>query len=110
MAAKTRFTRADFVEILLGYDLGTYVHSAALHQGTVQTNYFLQTSQGRFVFRYYETRSPESVLFESDILAYLTEHHFPCPRQIQNSQGAYIGEYRKPFVLFAFLDGHTVEH
>jgi homoserine kinase type II len=110
MAVKTPFTPDDFVHILSHYHLGTYVHSAALSQGAIQTNYFLQTSQGRFVFRYYESRSPESVLFESGLLAYLTARHYPCPPQLPNGQGSYVGLYRhKPYILFDFIDGQTIE-
>ena len=111
MSVKTPLTHDDFVNILSQYDLGAYTQSEAIQQGTVQTNYFIQTTQGRFVFRYYETRSKESVLFESDLLAYLTEHHYPCPAQIKNTQGAYVGTYRnKPYVLFEFLEGQPIEH
>lgn len=111
MAVKTSFTPNDFANILSHYDLGTYSHSTPLPQGAVQTNYFLQTSLGRFVLRYYENRSHESVLFESNLLTYLTAHHYPCPRQIQNIQGSYVGLYRtKPYILFEFLDGRTIEH
>jgi homoserine kinase type II len=110
MAVKTSFIHADFVVILSQYDLGAYMDSAAIQQGTVQTNYFLQTTQGKFVFRYYENRSRESVLFESDLLAYLTEYDYPCPTQIKNTQGTYIGEYRnKPYILFEFCDGQPTE-
>src|SRR4029079_5612632 len=101
MAIKTAFTAPDFIVILSQYDLGAYTHSAAIQQGTVQTNYFLQTTQGRFVFRYYENRSSESVLFESDLLLYLTAYHYPCPPPVKNTQGTYVGMYRnKPYILF----------
>ncbi len=111
MTVKTLFTHDDFVAILSQYDLGTYCHSAPIDAGTVQTNYFLQTPKGRFVLRYYETRSRESVLFESDVLAFLTAHHYPCPNQVQNTHGTYVGEYGgKPYVLFEFVDGQAIEH
>ncbi|MBN1218685.1 MAG: homoserine kinase [Anaerolineae bacterium] len=111
MAVKTPFTPDDFVAILSQYNLGTYAHSEAIQRGTVQTNYCLQTTQGKFVFRYYETRSRESVLFESDLLAYLTERHYPCPTQVKNTQGGYVGMYRhKPYIIFEFLDGQPLEH
>jgi Ser/Thr protein kinase RdoA (MazF antagonist) len=110
MVVKTVFTPDDFVAILSQYDLGAYVGSDALQQGTVQTNYCLRTTQGKFVFRYYETRSRDSVLFESDLLTYLTAHHYPCPTQVQTTRGGYVGAYReKPYVLFDFLPGQPVE-
>jgi homoserine kinase type II len=110
MAVKTSFTPDDFVAILSQYDLGVYTHSEAIQRGTVQTNYFIQTTQGKFVFRYYENRSKEAVLFESDLLTYLTKHHYPCPVQVKNTQGAYVGMYRnKPYVISEFRDGQPVE-
>jgi homoserine kinase type II len=111
MAVKTPFTPDDFAAILSHYDLGVYTHSEAIQRGTVQTNYCIQTTQGKFVFRYYENRSKEAVLFESDLLAYLTKHHYPCPAQVKNTQGAYVGVYRnKPYVIFEFLNGQPLEH
>jgi Ser/Thr protein kinase RdoA (MazF antagonist) len=104
-------TRHDFESILAGYDLGAYTHAEAVEQGTVQTNYFLNTKQRRFVLRYYEVRSLESILFESDLLLYLKQRNFPCPGQLMNLQGAYVGVFQdKPYILFEFMDGQHVEH
>ena len=111
MVVKTQFTQDDFVKILSQYDLGTYIRSAALQQGTVQTTFFIQTDQGKFVFRYYENRSKESVLFERDLLIYLTERRYPCPTPFKNRQGAYVGMFDdKPYVIFEFMEGRHIEH
>jgi len=111
MAVKTLFTSDDFAHILSQYDVGAYRQSEPIQQGTVQTNYVIQTTQGRFVFRYYENRFQESVLFEGELLAYLAARHYPCPAQIENTQGAYVGMYRdKPYVLFEFIEGQPIEH
>ncbi|MCD6284626.1 MAG: homoserine kinase [Anaerolineae bacterium] len=111
MAVKAALTDDEFVRFLSLYDLGAYAQSEAIQQGTVQTNYFIQTTQGKFVFRYYENRSREGVLFESDLLAYLTEHHYPSPTQVKNTQGAYVSMYlHKPYVIFEFAEGQPIEH
>jgi homoserine kinase len=111
MTVKTEFTPDDFAAILSQYDLGAYSHSEPIPQGTVQTNYFLETTRGRFVFRFYEVRSRESVLFESELLAYLVQHRYPCPAQVKNRQGAYVAEYRgKPYALFEFIAGQPLEN
>ena len=110
MSVSTTFTHNDFIAVLSQYDLGAYTHSQPIQQGTVQTNYFIETTQGKFVFRYYENRSRESVLFESDLIQHLVQHQYPCPAQIKNRAGAYVGTYHsKPFVIFQFIDGHTQE-
>ncbi len=111
MVVKTALTHDEFVKILSLYDLGAFTQSEAIQQGTIQTNYVIQTTQGKFVLRYYENRSKESVLFESDLLAYLTERHYPSPTQVKNTQGAYVGMYRhKPYVIFEFIEGQPIEH
>ena len=111
MAVKTQFTRDDFESILAQYNVGAYVRSEPIQRGTVQTNYFVDTTLGKFVLRYYEVRSKESVSFESELLEYLTQHQYPCPSQVKNVQGSYIGSYGdQPYVLFEFLEGQHVEH
>lgn len=110
MAVKTTFTDDEFADILLRYDLGTTIHSEGISQGTVQTNYSIQTTQGKFVFRCYENRAKESVLFESELLAYLKAYHYPCPTQIKNKHGEYVSTYRhKPYAIFEFIEGKPVE-
>ncbi len=111
MAVKTTFTDDEFADILLRYDLGTYIRSEAISQGTIQTNYFIQTTQGMFVFRYYENRAKESVLFESQLVAYLKTHRYSCPAQIKNKCGEYVGTYRhKPYAIFEFIEGKPIKH
>lgn len=110
MAVKSHFSEADFIEILLAYELGTLKASQSLTTGTVQTNYRLQTTRGRYVFRFYENRPLGSVLFESHLIQYLTAHQYPCPAAFPNRQGAFVGSYReKPYLLFEFVEGEHLE-
>ena len=111
MAVKTSISKQVFNQILLQYELGSYVHSEPVSQGNVQTNYFLYTDRGKYVFRYYENRSKESVLFENDLLTYLRKHQYPCPTPIQNKHGIGVSVYQgKPFVIYEFLGGESIEH
>jgi Ser/Thr protein kinase RdoA (MazF antagonist) len=110
MAVKTQLTQHDFDYILSQYNLGTCTQFEPISQGTVQTNYLIITTQGKSVFRYYENRARESVLFESELLTYLTAMHYPCPAPIPNRHGIRVGTYqRKPFVIFEFLEGHHIQ-
>jgi hypothetical protein len=39
-------------------------------------------------------------IFESGLLAYLSARDYPCPDQVQNKEGAYVGIYRdRPYVI-----------
>ncbi|MFC1997737.1 homoserine kinase [Chloroflexota bacterium] len=110
MAVKTQFTYQDFDHILTQYNQGTCTHFEPISHGTVQTNYMIHTTQGQYVFRYYENRTRESVLYESELLTYLTRHSYPCPAPIPDREGACVGTYqRKPFVIFEFIEGHHIE-
>lgn len=111
MAVKTPFTHDDLAELLSPYDLGTYVRAEAIQQGTVQTNFVVETTRGKFVLRYYENRSRESVLFEQDLLLYLAGRRYPCPAPFANVYGEYVGVYRdKPYLISEFLEGQHIEH
>jgi homoserine kinase len=111
MAVKTEFSKAEFAEILSAYDLGEIRDSKPISKGTVQTNFWIQTANGQFVFRYYENRSRESVLFECDVIQYLTSHQFPCPAAMPNREGELVGVHGgKPYTIFEFVEGDHVEN
>lgn len=100
MTIKTPFSQQDFLPILSQYDLGTFIHADPVTQGSVQTNYFIRTTEGKYVLRYYENRARESVLFETHLLTYLKTHRYPCPTPVSNQQGAYVGMvHNKPLAV-----------
>ncbi|WP_126597782.1 homoserine kinase [Dictyobacter aurantiacus] len=110
MAVKTSFSSSEFSQILARYDLGALLDFAPIAHGSVQTNFLLRTTQGRFVFRYYENRSPGSVSFESHLIQYLTDQHYPCPAVLLDRYGEALGVYReKPYLLFTFVEGEHLE-
>lgn len=110
MAVKSSIPDQDFVEILSHYELGEFQASEPIAAGSVQTNYFLRTESGRCVFRLYENRSMESVLFEAHLLQCLSGRGYPCPAPLPDRAGKLAGTFReKPFVLFEFIDGQPVQ-
>lgn len=111
MAVKTQFSPREFQAILEGYNLGSFRSAEPVSRGSVQTNYVLHTTTGRFIFRYYENRTRESVLFESSLLQYLTQHGYPCPRPYADRSGEAVGEYQgKPFLISEFIEGEHEEN
>lgn len=111
MTVKTNFSNKDFFEILSIYDLGGYVSAKPFATGEVQTNFLLETTKGKFVFRYYENRCLNSVLFESDLIKYLKDNNFPCPAPFQNKQGELVGIHNgKPYMIFEFVEGEHLKN
>ncbi|MBS4198733.1 homoserine kinase [Bacillus sp. FJAT-49732] len=109
MANKTNFSEDELKQILSSYDLGNYKDSTPFTSGTVQTNIKVKTTKGQFVFRYYENRSVQSALFETNFLAYLKDHDFPCPKPFLNQYGEFVGIYKqKPYVLFEYMEGEHI--
>jgi Ser/Thr protein kinase RdoA (MazF antagonist) len=110
MAVRTLFTDHDLVDILSKYKLGAYIRSEPVTQGTVQTNYFVYTTQRKLVFRYYENRSADSVLFEVSLVKYLRNAKYPCPAPFRNTHGKCVGILDgKPYVIFEFVQGEHIE-
>lgn len=106
MAVKTSLSIKVIEDILSGYNLAALLAARPIHEGTVQTNYLLETTKARYVLRYYENRSVLSVQFEVNLLKHLTARRFPCPAPHKNSRGKYIGIYQdKPYVLYEFVEG-----
>jgi homoserine kinase type II len=68
MAAKTQFSADELRLLLADYDLGEYVSHKSFEEGTDQTNLLLETSRGKYAFRYYEKRPRNYALFEIDVL------------------------------------------
>jgi homoserine kinase type II len=110
MAVKSEFSKSDFVQILSDYELGQYKDSCPLSDGTVQTNYIVKTTDGTFVFRCYENRSYESVMFEVNLIQYLKKRNYPCPALFTNRNKQVINFYKgNPCVFIEFIEGQHVE-
>ncbi len=106
MAVKTVFSKENFVKILYHYDLGEYVKFKPFKLGAVQTNLLLETTKGKFVFRYYESRPEKYALFEANVLQYLSKQNYPCAAPIRNVHGSFLGKYKnKSFAVFEFKQG-----
>jgi len=111
MVIKTILSRQSIELILMQYNLGRLVDFSPISRGSVQTNYIIYTTTGKYILRYYENRSVESVLFESDLLAYLKESNYPCAGMLLNQCGNYTSIYRdKPYVILEFIKGQHIEH
>jgi len=111
MAVKTNFSEKDFIVILSKYDLGEYKDSKPFTSGSVQTNFLLQTTKSKFVFRYYENRPKTSVLFESNLIKYLKNKRYPCPTLFKDRHGKFVNTYKgKPYIIFEFVEGEHLEN
>lgn len=110
MVVKTLISLAEIKLQLSYYDLGDLIGVSPIPEGNVQSNYFIETIKGKYVFRLYENRSSYSVYFERDLLRFLHTQKYPSPSLIPNRQGRYTGSYQgRPFMVFEFLGGSHID-
>lgn len=109
MAAYTEL-RKSFVEQLGDdYNVGRILSASPILQGSVNSNYLVESSKGRFLLRVDEVKTESEVKRELDLLVFLRKHSFPCPHPLQDRMGRYWREYEgKCASVFRYYDGRVV--
>lgn len=92
MAVFTPVSIDEATAFLAGYDLGDVVELTPIAEGVENTNYRLETANGRFVLTLFEGRTDEASLpFCLGLTAHLAARGFPCPTPIEDRSGAWLG-------------------
>lgn len=71
----------------MNYGLGDLLSQKTFKTGTVQENVFVHASTGKYVFKYYKTRTADYVKFELRLIEYLNQKNFCCPLIYRNNKG-----------------------
>lgn len=95
---------------LRGYQLGVLLDIEGIAAGITNTNYFVTTTQGRYVLTLFEHNSADELPYFLDLMAHLAERGIPCPQPVADTGGSYLGEINgKPAALVSRLGGSTIE-
>lgn len=79
-------------------------------KGVINSNYFLNSNAGKYVFKVYNFKNKDEVGFEVEVLEYLKDKDFPSPRLMHSSGNNLILEFDgKPCVMSGFIEGKPLE-
>ncbi len=110
MSVYTQVTQKQLLHFLAGYDLGELIDYQGILAGIENTNFFVDTSQGRFVLTLFEQHKPRELPYFLQFMAYLAEHDIPSAHPIADQQGHYLSHLNgKPAALVQRLKGKDVK-
>ncbi len=109
MAVYTELSKGLIEELADDYGFGRVGNVTAIPRGSVNTNYVLECTKGKFLLRIDEVKSEMEVKREIDLLAFLRKHSFPCPHPLQDRKGRFYRDYRnKCLSLYRYHEGRIV--
>jgi homoserine kinase type II len=108
MATFTAVERHDGQRIAAAHSLGTCTRVVPISAGTVNSNYFLDTSSGRVFLRVYEQQDVEGVAYEWALVDHLAARAVALPRRIAGPEPGAVRVDGKPVAVFAYVSGQEL--
>jgi len=83
MAVYTKINKKDLNLFTKKYDIGKVLKFKGIKEGIENTNYFIQTSNNKFILTIYEKRVQKKDLpFFMKLMEKLNKNNFKCPKPI----------------------------
>jgi homoserine kinase type II len=106
----TPVSESQLAAWLSTYSVGTPVALEPIEAGIENTNYFVTTTQGRYVLTLFERLSAPELPYYLDLMAHLARHGIPCPAPIADLADRYLSELNgRPAALVTRLEGASIE-
>ena len=109
MSVFTKVSHAELLEFLRQYPLGEVLGFQGIGEGVENTNYYVDTVDGRFVLTLFERLNPADLPFFLDLMDHLALRGVPCPKPLHTRSGATLTQVNgKPAAMVQRLTGQSV--
>ena len=110
MSVYTPVSESELTAWLGHYSVGRLASCEPIQAGIENTNYFVTTTQGRYVLTLFERLPAEELPFYVNLMAHLARHGIPCPAPIADLSDQYLRPLNgKPAALVTRLPGRSSE-
>ncbi len=110
MSVYTVINQLELESFLEDFKQGVLISFEGISAGIENTNYFVETTKGRFVLTIFEHHSFKELPYFLDIMAFMAEHEIPTALPKQTKKGHYLKELKgKPAALVERLLGSSVD-
>lgn len=112
MAVYTKVSESELSKLLADYSIGNAVQLKEIEQGIENSNYFLTTDNGKYIFTIYEKRVNQAELpFYLNLMDYLSSKGIPCPVPIKTKSGSPLTTINgRPCAIVSFLNGKSTKN
>ena len=110
MAVYTQLGSEDVTALLMRYDVGELVAMKGIAEGVQNSNFFIETTQNKYILTLYENRvDPADLPFFYSLLGHLHNAGCKVPRFIIDNNGEWLQQVAgRPACLIEFLSGVSV--
>lgn len=108
MAVYTRVQQADLQALLSEYAIGEVEDFRAIASGVTNTNYFVDTTLGRWVLTLFEQMDAEALPFFMAVMDHLAAHGVPVAHPVARNDGSFLSRVQdRPAALVYHLHGQS---
>lgn len=112
MAVYTNISQEQLTRLLHNYEIGTLIDYQGITSGIENSNYRIETTDGKFILTIYEDRVDPTLLpFYLGVMRHLSDNNFPCPLPLINKEQSFLSEIEgKHCAIVSFLEGKDTSY